>query len=197
LSDNLKDVVLGMAKSTIENVVKAHTAEELEEEWDLEAIVDYVEANLLPEGRVNEEDLENKEPDEMIQLIYDEVEKYYEEKQAEMGDERLQEFSKVVILRTVDRKWMDHIDAMEQLRQGIHLRAYGQDTPLRAYQFEGFAMFEEMAAISGGMDEGEAPKKQPVRRVDKIGRNDPCPCGSGKKYKNCCLKNEKVVPAGR
>ena len=80
----------------------------------------------------------------MINLIYKEVKKYYKEKQEELGDERLQEFSKVVILRTVDRKWMDHIDAMEHLRQGIHLRAYGQNSPLREYQMEGFAMFEEM-----------------------------------------------------
>nr|WP_232336337.1 MULTISPECIES: preprotein translocase subunit SecA [unclassified Thermoactinomyces] len=228
-SDDLKDVVLGMAKSTIENVVGIHTAEELEEDWDLEAIVDYVESNLLPEGRIDEEDLENKEPKEIIELIYDEVVRHYEEKKEEMGNERLQEFSKVVILRTVDRKWMDHIDAMEQLRQGIHLRAYGQDNPLRAYQFEGFAMFEEMVkeiqeevikyvmksvireeeelereevainavAHSGGSEEGEAPKKQPIRRNDKVGRNEPCPCGSGKKYKNCCLKNEKAVPANR
>jgi preprotein translocase subunit SecA len=228
-SDDLKDVVLGMAKSTIENIVNAHTAEELEEEWDLEAIIDYVESNLLPEGRIDEEELENKEPAEMIDLIYDEVARYYEEKKEEMGNERLQEFSKVVILRTVDRKWMDHIDAMEQLRQGIHLRAYGQDNPLRAYQFEGFAMFEEMVreiqeevikyvmksviheeeelereevainaiAHSGGSDEGETPKKQPIRRADKVGRNEPCPCGSGKKYKNCCLKNEKAVSANR
>ncbi|MBA4541777.1 MULTISPECIES: preprotein translocase subunit SecA [Thermoactinomyces] len=228
-SDDLKDVVLGMAKSTIENVVGIHTAEELEEDWDLEAIVDYVESNLLPEGRIDEEDLENKEPKEIIELIYDEVVRHYEEKKEEMGNERLQEFSKVVILRTVDRKWMDHIDAMEQLRQGIHLRAYGQDNPLRAYQFEGFAMFEEMVkeiqeevikyvmksvireeeelereevainavAHSGGSEEGVAPKKQPIRRNDKVGRNEPCPCGSGKKYKNCCLKNEKAVPANR
>jgi preprotein translocase subunit SecA len=228
-SDDLKDVVLGMAKSTIENVVGIHTAEELEEDWDLEAIVDYVESNLLPEGRIDEEDLENKEPKEIIELIYDEVVRHYEEKKEEMGNERLQEFSKVVILRTVDRKWMDHIDAMEQLRQGIHLRAYGQDNPLRAYQFEGFAMFEEMVkeiqeevikyvmksvireeeelereevainavAHSGGSEEGEAPKKQPIRRNDKVGRNEPCPCGSGKKYKNCCLKNGKAVPANR
>jgi preprotein translocase subunit SecA len=228
-SDDLKDVVLGMAKSTIENIVNAHTAEELEEEWDLEAIIDYVESNLLPEGRIDEEELENKEPAEMIDLIYDEVARYYEEKKEEMGNERLQEFSKVVILRTVDRKWMDHIDAMEQLRQGIYLRAYGQDNPLRAYQFEGFAMFEEMVreiqeevikyvmksviheeeelereevainaiAHSGGSDEGETPKKQPIRRADKVGRNEPCPCGSGKKYKNCCLKNEKAVSANR
>jgi preprotein translocase subunit SecA len=224
-SRDLKDVVLGMAKSTIERVVKAHTADDLEEEWDFDAILDFVESNLLPEGRISIDELEKLDPEEMIEYIYDEVVRYYEERKEEMGEERLNEFAKVVTLRTVDRKWMDHIDAMEQLRQGIHLRAYGQDNPLRAYQFEGFAMFEEMVseiqeevvryvmksvidekeeiereevavntkAVSGQEQSGTVSKKQPVRRSEKVGRNDPCPCGSGKKYKNCCLKNEKSV----
>ncbi|SMP27013.1 protein translocase subunit secA [Laceyella tengchongensis] len=221
-SDDLKDVVLNMAKAAIENIVQVHTSEDLEEEWNLEAIVEYANNNLLPEGRLTEEDLEGKDPSEMVDDIFEEVKKYYQERQEELGNERLQEFSKVVILRAVDRKWMDHIDAMEQLRQGIHLRAYGQDNPLRAYQFEGFAMFEAMiqeiqeeivkyvmksviaeeeelereevavnpTAVSGSSEqEADAPKKEPIRRADKVGRNDPCPCGSGKKYKNCCLKN--------
>lgn len=226
LSDDLKEVVLEMAKSTIERVVQAHTADELEEEWDLEAILEFVEVNLLPEERLEIEDLEKLEPQEMMDFIYEQVEKYYDEKQEELGNERLQEFSKVVILRTVDRKWMDHIDAMDQLRQGIHLRAYGQNHPLREYQMEGFSMFEQMiteiqeeivklimksviseeeeiereevainATPSSG-DERETEqkvKKQPIRRTEKIGRNQPCPCGSGKKYKNCCLKAEKNV----
>lgn len=224
-SPDLRDVVLGMAKSTIENVVNVHTSEELNEDWNLEAIIDFIDSNLLPEERIYEEDLEKLDPAEMISTIYDEVVKYVDERKQEMGEERLNEFSKVVILRTVDRKWMDHIDAMEQLRQGIHLRAYGQDNPLRAYQFEGFAMFEELVKeiqeevikyvmksvidegeeiereevavnatpVSGGAEQSEAVKKKPVRRVEKVGRNDPCPCGSGKKYKNCCLKKEKSV----
>jgi preprotein translocase subunit SecA len=228
-ANDMKEIVLGMAKAEIERIVRAHTSEELEEDWNLEAIRDYAESNLLPEGRISEEDLEGKEPEEIIDLLYGETEKYYDERLREIGDERLKEFAKVVILRAVDRKWMDHIDAMEQLRQGIHLRAYGQDNPLRAYQFEGFAMFEQMVqeiqeevvkyvmksviveeeqiereevavnvtAVSGGEGGGEAPRKQPVRRADKVGRNDPCPCGSGKKYKNCCLKTEKSVTAGR
>lgn len=224
-SHDLRDVVLGMAKSTIENLVHVHTDEELNEDWNLEAIVDFVDSNLLPEERIYEDDLEKLEPEEMISYIYDEVVKYYDERKDELGEERLNEFSKVVILRTVDRKWMDHIDAMEQLRQGIHLRAYGQDNPLRAYQFEGFAMFEEMVKeiqeevikyvmksvldegeeiereevavnatpVSGGSAQNETARKKPIRRVEKVGRNDPCPCGSGKKYKNCCLKKEKSV----
>lgn len=231
LSDDLKEIVLEMAKMTIERAVHAHTADDIEEEWDIEAIIDFVETNLLPEDRLDEEDLEDLEPQEMIDLIYQEVEKCYQEKQEELGNDRLQEFSKVVTLRTVDRKWMDHIDAMEHLRQGIHLRAYGQNNPLREYQMEGFAMFEEMiaeiqeevikyvmksviseeeeiereevavnaVASSGEQNEAQSQpevKKAPIRRMEKTGRNQPCPCGSGKKYKNCCLKNERRVKSG-
>jgi preprotein translocase subunit SecA len=128
-----------------------------------------------------------------------------------MGEETMREFEKVVVLRAVDSKWMDHIDAMEQLRQGIHLRAYGGTDPLREYQFEGFEMFQEMiesiqeevakyimkAHVESNLErqavaEGQAvdPKveaegKQPAKAEDKVGRNDPCPCGSGKKFKQC------------
>ena len=126
----------------------------------------------------------------------------------------MREFEKVVVLRAVDSKWMDHIDAMDQLRQGIHLRAYGGTDPLREYQFEGFEMFQEMIesiqeevakyimkahvesnlerqAVAEGPDgdtkrRSSEPQKRPVRRDEqRVGRNDPCPCGSGKKYKQC------------
>jgi len=222
-SDNLRDVVLNMAKDVIEHAVKAHTSEDaLPEEWDLESIIDYMESNLLPPGTVSEEDLQDKEPDEIIDTLYEAVEKTYDQRVEEIGFDRMQEFSKVVILRTVDRKWMDHIDAMDQLRQGIHLRAYGQTDPLREYQFEGFEMFEQMvreiqeevvkyvmkssvgeeiereevavnttAVHSDSPDKGEA-KRQPVRRAEKVGRNDPCPCGSGKKYKHCCARAKQT-----
>ena len=128
--------------------------------------------------------------------------------------EQMREFEKVIVLRAVDSKWMDHIDAMDQLRQGIHLRAYGQIDPLREYQQEGFAMFEEMVAameddvtrymmkaeirnnlerqevmkgqaVNPKEEEGGKVKKQPARKQEDVGRNALCPCGSGKKYKNC------------
>jgi preprotein translocase subunit SecA len=216
-SEKLDNVVLPMIKSEIERIVEVHTAGSDEEEWELDGILEYIHGNVLPEDRIDEDDLENKDQKELTEFLYEEAEKYYEERREELGDERMNEFSKVVVLRTVDRKWMDHIDAMEQLRQGIHLRAYGQDNPLRSYQFEGFAMFEAMVQeiqeevvkyvmkavvqeeetltredvsanatpISGGDTGEEKPKVVPMRRADKVGRNDPCPCGSGKKYKNC------------
>lgn len=225
MNDNQRDTTMHMIDSSIERIVQAHTEDDLAEEWNIEAIVDYIDANLLPEERIMIDDLEESEQEDMISSIKQEVVKHYEEKQEELGDERLQEFTKVVILRTVDRKWMDHIDAMEHLRQGIHLRAYGQSNPLRDYQFEGFAMFEDMVgeiqeeivkyvlksvvsdeddldheevavnpvATSGdsNQDTQPKPKKAPIRRGEKIGRNEPCPCGSGKKYKNCCQRAEK------
>jgi preprotein translocase subunit SecA len=219
-SEKLDDVVLPMIKAEIERIVEVHTSGSDEEEWELEAIQDYMEGNVIPEGRIDEDDLEDMNPDELNEFLYEAAKTYYEERRVELGEERMNEFSKVVVLRTVDRKWMDHIDAMEQLRQGIHLRAYGQDNPLRSYQFEGFAMFEAMVQeiqeevvkyvmkavvqeeealtredvatnvtpIAGGDTGGEKPKVVPLRRADKVGRNDPCPCGSGKKYKNCHYK---------
>ena len=155
------------------------------------------------------------------------LEAIYDQREQEVTPEVMREFEKVVVLRAVDSKWMDHIDAMEQLRQGIHLRAYAQTNPLQAYQFEGFEMFQAMieaieeevatyimkAQITSNVErqqvaEGEAmragaftnrghaqanqeekPKRQPIRVGQKIGRNEPCPCGSGKKYKQCCGVN--------
>jgi preprotein translocase subunit SecA len=219
--DNMKEIVLNMGKELIQSVVEAHAPEdELPEEWNLEAIVDYIHSTILPEDAVDEDDLKNKEREEIIETLQERLVDYYNRREAELGSERLEEFAKVVILRTVDRKWMDHIDAMDQLRQGIHLRAYGQTDPLREYQFEGHEMFQGMireiqeevvkyvmkstisedeeiereevatnqTASSGGSPHSEEkqPKRQPVRKANKVGRNDPCPCGSGKKYKQCC-----------
>lgn len=212
-SDDLQPIVKSMIEGTINRVVSAHTPnEQLQEEWNLEGIVDFVEATMLNEDEISVEQLRLIEPDEMVELIQKAVFERYDEKQELLPVEQMREFEKVVLLRTVDSKWMAHIDAMDQLREGIHLRAYAQIDPLREYQMEGFAMFEEMIAsieeevsriimkaeieadvereavqgeaIHVGSDEGEV-KKKPVVKGEEIGRNDDCPCGSGKKYKNC------------
>ncbi|MBB3870402.1 preprotein translocase subunit SecA [Parageobacillus toebii NBRC 107807] len=217
-SDNLRGIIEKMIQSVIERVVNAHTPkEELPEEWNLKGIIDYVNANLLPEGDVTVNDLRGKEPEEMIELIWEKVKARYDEKEQQIPPEQMREFERVIVLRAVDMKWMDHIDAMEQLRQGIHLRAYGQTDPLREYQMEGYAMFENMIAsieeevakyimkaeIHSNLErqevakgeavhpkEGEGEvKRKPYRKAVRIGRNDPCICGSGKKYKHCCGKN--------
>lgn len=216
-SKNLRPDVEGMIKLVIENIVHAHTPEkEVPEEWDLQAVIDYLNAKIFNEGVLTLKDLDGKDPEEMIDDLYAKALARYDEKEEQFTSERMREFERVITLRTVDTKWMDHIDAMEQLREGIYLRAYGQVDPYRAYNIEGFKMFEEMVAsideeivnflmkaeireeepiqrervthglrvISGGQDD-EPAKKQPIKRKVHVGRNDPCPCGSGKKYKNC------------
>ncbi|MCA0984663.1 preprotein translocase subunit SecA [Halobacillus yeomjeoni] len=215
-SENLRDIIEQMIERTVKQTVQVHTSEEEEENWDLEALVEYLRANLLHEGDVTVSDLKGKVPEEMEELIMEKVKMRYDEKEEELTSEQMREFEKVILLRTVDQKWMDHIDQMDQLRQGIHLRAYGQNDPLREYNFEGFRMFEQMVAnideevsryvmkaqirnnlqrqevaegakaVSGSGEESkESKKRQPYVRKDNVGRNDPCPCGSGKKYKNC------------
>lgn len=215
-SKNLRPDIEGMIKLVIESQVQAHTPErEVPEEWDLQGIIDYLNAKVFDEGTLALSDLDGKDPEEMIEDLYEKAIARYDEKEEQFTPDRMREFERVITLRTVDTKWMDHIDAMEQLREGIYLRAYGQVDPYRAYNIEGFKMFEEMVAsideeivnflmkaeireepiqrervthglrvISGGQDD-EPAKKQPAKRKVHVGRNDPCPCGSGKKYKNC------------
>ncbi len=214
-SDNLRDVVEKMIKSVIEKNVNSYaSAEEPPENWNLKGLVHFINANLLPENDITIDVLTRKEPEEMIDLIFAKVIELYNEKEEQLGPEKMREFEKVILLRTVDSKWTDHIDAMDQLRQGIHLRAYGQSDPLREYQTEGYAMFEAMVdsieddvakyimkseivnnlkreevakgqAVIPSSDGESKPKRKPIRVEKKIGRNDPCWCGSGKKYKNC------------
>ena len=212
-SENIREVLEGMLTNVIARVVATHAPDETDKEWKLKGLEDFLGANLLPEGVITVAEMEGKSEEELNKLIHEAVIARYNEKEAEMSDERMREFEKVVLLRAIDSKWTDHIDAMDQLRHGIHLRAYGQTDPLRAYQSEGFAMFEEMvtsiendaskyvmkAEIRNNLEreevakgqavnpkeDGEKVTKKPVRRAVNIGRNDPCPCGSGKKYKNC------------
>ncbi|WP_090826848.1 preprotein translocase subunit SecA [Paenibacillus sp. yr247] len=214
-SDNIREVIEGMITSVIERVVKAHCPEEqIPEEWELHEVANFVNNNLLnEETQITDQDIWGKEQAEIIEFIQALVSKRYDEREEEIGAEFMREFEKVVALRAVDSKWMDHIDAMDQLRQGIHLRAYGGTDPLREYQFEGFEMFQEMIdsireevamyimkanvqsnlerqAVAEGQavdTKNEAGGNKPLVRGDeqRIGRNDPCPCGSGKKFKQC------------
>ncbi|AXH98481.1 preprotein translocase subunit SecA [Sporosarcina sp. PTS2304] len=209
-SENIRPILEGMLDTVIERVVALHVEDN---KVHTKGLKDYLEANLLPEDSVTVEDLEEKTSEELQSFIHELVIARYNEKEQEMSEERMREFEKVVLLRAIDTKWMDHIDAMDQLRNGIHLRAYGQNDPLREYQAEGFAMFEDMlmsiendatkyvmkAEIRNNLEreevakgqannpkeDGEPVRKKPIRRSVNIGRNDPCPCGSGKKYKNC------------
>ncbi|NGP44924.1 preprotein translocase subunit SecA [Bacillaceae bacterium SIJ1] len=209
-SENLAEIVTRMIRSTLERAVEAQTGSDIEEEWNLQAIADYVNANFFEDGAFTDKDFAGIEPDEMVEKLMAEVEKRLAEKQELIEPEQMREFEKVILLRTVDQKWMDHIDAMDQLRQGIHLRAYGQNDPLREYQMEGFQMFETMvasieedvskyimkaqiqrnlereqvveaqSAVHPKEGEGTEAKKKPLKKELRVGRNDPCPCGSGK-----------------
>jgi preprotein translocase subunit SecA len=214
-SENVREIVENMIKSAVERNVHTLTPEDqVPEDWDLKSIADYMRGTVLNEGVVTEKDLFGKDPEEMIELIMEKVKEAYNQKEIDFQPERMREFEKVILLRSVDTKWMNHIDQMDQLRQGIHLRAYGQNDPLREYRFEGFVMFEEMIAsieeevatyimkaqIEQNLErkqvaEGKAihasagkepEKKKPIRKGETIGRNEPCICGSGKKYKQCC-----------
>lgn len=215
-ADNIRDHVFDMIKPVVERIVDAHCGDEdIPEEWNLDAVVDYAHATFLREGTLTKDALWGKEKEEIVQYLLDAITKFYDEREEQIGTETMREFEKVVVLRAVDSKWMDHIDAMDQLRQGIHLRAYGGTDPLREYQFEGFEMFREMieniqeevtkyimkAHVESNLQRQEVAKgqtesgggssdpqpKRPVKKdeAQRVGRNDPCPCGSGKKFKQC------------
>lgn len=212
--DNIREIIENMIRSSVERLVSTHTQDDDEENWKLDSLIEYVHGNLLNPNDISIDDLKGKDEEEITEFLMEKILKKYDEKQEQADPEHFREFQKVIVLRTVDTKWMDHIDQMDQLRQGIHLRAYGQNDPLREYQMEGFSMFESMIAsieddvakyimksqiqdnlrrqevvkntqaVAGG---GEQKKKtrKPYVKKQHIGRNDPCPCGSGKKYKNC------------
>ena len=213
--DNVREIIEQMIESTVDRVISTHTQDEDEDKWDYQAIVEYAHGNLLETEDISVEDIKGKDPSEIKELMMELIRKRYDEKEAELTPEQMREFEKVILLRTVDTKWMDHIDQMDQLRQGIHLRAYAQNDPLREYQLEGYNMFEAMIesieeetakyimkaqirnnlqresvvqntqAVSGGGDEEGKKARKPYIRKETVGRNEPCPCGSGKKYKHC------------
>ncbi|RAP29586.1 hypothetical protein C2W64_03236 [Brevibacillus laterosporus] len=144
--DNLHDIVEGMVNSIIERTVLAYCPkEQIPEEWDLAGLLETCLNTFMFEDAITLSNLKGKEAEEIEEMLKEVADKQLKQRQEEIGD-MMAEFEKVVVLRAVDSKWMDHIDAMEQLRQGIHLRAYAQTDPLREYQFEGYEMFQGMVA---------------------------------------------------
>ena len=214
---NLKDTIFGMIRSGISNQVTLHSGEhgKLDEDGVRE-ILGSLEGMYVPRGMVAETpaELAAMGEDELTELFFNAAVTTYERKEEAVTSPIMRELERVVLLRVVDEYWMDHIDAMQELRQGIRLRAYAQVNPIDAYKKESLEMFEEM--ISAIQDEtvrrifsarikseaevkrervaegivattaGDGSVKKQPRKVQKIGRNDPCPCGSGKKYKQCC-----------
>jgi preprotein translocase subunit SecA len=209
LEENLKDVVLQMITESVGRSVEIYAPEGvIPEEWDLEGLLTYADQLYLPGHGLQPGDLEDMGRDALKSFLAEKAVQAYEAREAELGAETLREVERMVLLRMVDEKWMDHLDAMDQLREGIGLRAYGQKDPLIEYKFESYQMFQNM--VDSIQDDvvryvfrvnvvqapqqrrtvenkyGEEGPQRPVRRENKVGRNDPCPCGSGKKYKKCC-----------
>lgn len=245
--EDLKGHILSMADEFADAYIDTCTAEsKFSEEWNLpdleKSIKKLCNAFTLPDYG----DDPDVTPEQLHEDVHAEIAKLYDEKEAEIGEERMRELERMILIRVVDNKWMDHIDAMDQLRTGIGLRGLGHQDPAQAYAQEGFDMFEEMISnikedtvkfcfnvtvqtntervqvmeagnaqkedvapsVGGGAlqhqqrggqampsaapkETKEAPKVPIKRETPKVGRNDPCPCGSGKKYKNCCGKNEQ------
>lgn len=206
--ENLKDTIYDMIHEVVEKTVAAFSGGSVHpEEWDLKGLLERAEP-FLPNHELTVEDLKVLSKDEIPLMFEEKAREYYEQREEALTPETLRELERVVILKVVDGKWMDHLDAMDQLRQGIGLRAYGQKDPLVEYKFEAFDMFHEMIGEIQSdvvrylmrVNVVEAPKerqnvfenrseettKKPVRKESQVGRNDPCPCGSGKKYKKCC-----------
>lgn len=206
--ENLKDTIYNMIHEVVERTVAAFSGGSVHpEEWDLKGLLDRVEI-FLPNHELRSDDLKILSKEEIPQMLEEKALSYYEQREETLTSETLRELERLVILKVVDSKWMDHLDAMDQLRQGIGLRAYGQKDPLVEYKFEAYDMFQEMIGEIQSdvvrylmrVSIMEAPKerqnvsenrsedtvKKPVRKDVQVGRNDPCPCGSGKKYKKCC-----------
>ena len=212
---NLKEQIEGMIEEVISDSVNSHLSGEVQDiEAEIKTLLQYLEEICLPHGVITAEELADLSNEQIKGKLTEIVMNIYKGKELEFGEEQLREIERVVLLRVVDQKWMAHIDNMDHLKQGMGLRAYKQQDPIQAYQMEGSAMFEEMiegikletvkflfhvrverpverekvaqeTSASHGSDD-KSLKKEPVRNDNKLGRNDLCPCGSGKKYKNCC-----------
>jgi len=208
--ENLKDNVQEMIAKVIDRSLASFAGNSpYPEEWNLAGLLDYAGQTFLPGHSLSVEDLARLEPEEIKELFYRESFAYYAKREEELGPETMRQVERLVILRVVDNKWMDHLDAMDQLRQGIGLRAYGQRDPLVEYKYEGYEMFQNMVEeiqedvtrqvlrVTLAAPQNNPPLKkvsenkyagEPAKPAQsaKVGRNDPCPCGSGKKYKKCC-----------
>ena len=216
--ENMRDVIYNMINEDAEEIINRNINEDAyPSEWDMKSLNQEL-LDIFPMEKIvlSEDDKKHMSKKDLVQRVKETVNKLYEEKETEFPEpEMIREAERVILLKVIDRKWMDHIDDMEQMRQGIGLRALGQRDPLVEYKFVGFDMFNEMTAgirqetvkallhirveqkvereevaKVTGTNKDDSSVKEPVKRKSaKIGRNDPCPCGSGLKYKQCCGKN--------
>lgn len=215
MGENLKEYIMTIISDQISIGMGEFTSDKYPENWNIKGYEEYMSEMFGANIKLEIEDIESLTSEKMHDLSMTLAKKLYLAKENEFGEERFREVERIVLLKSVDTKWMDHIDAMDQLRQGVALRAMGNEDPVRAYQNEGFDMFQELTAMiqedtvkflyrvriqekmerqkvakeTGTNLNGNDTKPKTVVKGKKIGRNDPCPCGSGKKYKKCCGKD--------
>jgi preprotein translocase subunit SecA len=212
MGEDLRDYIFSMIEEIVDENMVVFTVDKYPENWDIEGYERFLSSLINSNVKLKIEDIESLTKEKLREITLNLIEKIYERKEEEFQPERFREIERVVLLKTVDSKWIDHIDAMDQLRQGISLRAMGNEDPVRAYTKEGFEMFEglissikedtvkillriqeketikrkSVAKVTGTNKDDVESKQQTVVKGEKVGRNDPCPCGSGKKYKKCC-----------
>ena len=209
--ESIHDRVLETFKNVINTLVDNHIPpENYLTEDDKKEIIEYVNTNFVKGKEVTYNQVENLKDQELKDFLYDLIIKDYEKKM--VAEPIMNEFEKAISLRVIDSNWIEHMSAMEHLKEGIGLRGYSQVNPVQAYTMEGFEMFDNLLdkidsdiatfllkaevkqnterkqTLEGHANDGKEKVKAQPKRVNKIGRNDPCPCGSGKKYKNCCGK---------
>ena len=220
--ESVRDSIVNMIKESIAETVKTYTAnDETHDDWNLDGLRDYYRGWLAGDDdfQYDAQGLEDLERQDLVDTLTDRAMSIYDKKEAQYGGEIMRELERVILLKTVDRYWMDHIDNMDELRRGIHLRAYGQKDPVVMYRVEGFDMFDQMInairedtsrlMLTVQIRTQEEPKREQIAKPtstssdgtdkartvrktasQKVGRNDPCPCGSGKKYKKCCGRGD-------
>ncbi len=209
--ESVHENVVETFKNTLSNIIQNHIAPEgYLTENDKKEIIEYVNANFIKGKKLEESEINEKTDEEIIEYLTTEVNNDYEEKIKDAPN--FEEFEKAIMLRVIDSLWVDHLNEMEHLKDGIMLRGYGQINPLQAYTMDGFELFERLLdkidndvaqfllkaeieqnlerkqVIQGNANDGKEKVGHTVKKDKKVGRNQDCPCGSGKKYKNCCGK---------
>ncbi|MEG6584968.1 preprotein translocase subunit SecA [Dendrosporobacter sp. 1207_IL3150] len=214
MGENMRENIFHMISKIVDKAMEIYANEKLfPEDWDYSGLIEYCNGFFAPEGRLVQSDLEKLSREELQEELMKVANEAYDSRELLFGEDNMRELEKVVMLKVVDGKWMEHLDHMDMLREGIGLRAYGQRDPLIEYKIEAYDMFQQMieniqedivkyifrvnivtqpedhlqqAKASHGEDEETEKPKQPHVNKEQIGRNDTCPCGSGKKYKHCC-----------
>ena len=217
LRGNIKDMIEKVVQRTMAMYAPA---EVYSEDWDLNALINYAEEFFAPRGLLTVDYLQNLSREELDEYLHKVAEENYKQREEAIGSELMRELENLVMLKVVDNHWMEHLDAMDMLREGVGLRAYGQKDPLVEYKFEAYDMFEAMneaiqddvvryiyhvnvitqpqvddrlekaSTNNPNVDGTDENQKLPAESGEEVGRNEPCPCGSGKKYKNCCGKDK-------